>query len=267
MKRIASVALILGLAGPATAQPEPAPTAPGRPANFRVPFGPGEKLEFAVKFGPVRAGNASLEVTGMTQSAGEPVIQLVSVARSSRFFNSFYPVDNRYTSTWSLDRLVPLSFSRKVREGSFRKDETVRFDHRENVALYQDGQRFDILPASQDVLSAFYHVRGFPMVVGNTVTIPNHANGKSYVLHVRVLRKEEVEVPAGKFRCVVIEPKLESEGVFQQKGTLTIWLTDDARRMPVLMKSKIKVGSVTAELERYKIGIPVRELMLKGEGP
>jgi len=41
-----------------------------------------------------------------------------------------------------------------------------------------------------------------------------------------------------------VEPMLKSSGIFRQKGKLTIWLTDDEYKIPILMKSKILVGSV-----------------------
>jgi hypothetical protein len=51
----------------------------------------------------------------------------------------------------------------------------------------------------------------------------------------------------------VVEPILRGPGVFTQKGRLTVWLTDDARRMPVLMKSKVVIGHVAAVLKSYKV--------------
>ncbi len=41
---------------------------------------------------------------------------------------------------------------------------------------------------------------------------------------------------------------LKSEGVFDRTGDMLIWLTDDERRIPILMKSKVKIGSITATL-------------------
>ena len=56
-------------------------------------------------------------------------------------------------------------------------------------------------------------------------------------------------MPAGKFNCLLIEPFLAGDGLFKASGRLWISVTDDDRKMPVLMKSKILVGSVTAELK------------------
>jgi hypothetical protein len=46
----------------------------------------------------------------------------------------------------------------------------------------------------------------------------------------------------------VIQPLLKSEGIFARTGDIVIWLTDDDRRIPVQMKSKVVVGSITATL-------------------
>ena len=86
------------------------------------------------------------------------------------------------------------------------------------------------------------------LTVGQSVFIENHADKKNYPLEIKVLRKERVKVPAGKFDCIVVEPVMRSAGVFSHKGKLTVWLTDDDVRIPVLMKSKVMIGSISAVL-------------------
>jgi hypothetical protein len=71
---------------------------------------------------------------------------------------------------------------------------------------------------------------------------------------VKVIGKEKVTVPAGTFDCFVIEPIMEAGGLFKNSGKLTIWITDDNRRIPVLMKSKIPVGSIDAVLQEFRPG-------------
>jgi hypothetical protein len=84
--------------------------------------------------------------------------------------------------------------------------------------------------------------------VGRSVYIENHADKKNYPLEIRVLRRETVTVDAGRYDCLVVEPLMRTSGLFRQKGRLTVWLTDDERRIPVLMKSKVIIGSISAEL-------------------
>jgi hypothetical protein len=52
-----------------------------------------------------------------------------------------------------------------------------------------------------------------------------------------------------------VEPQLvEGTGLFVKEGRLRIWLTDDDRRIPVRMRSKVAIGSVSADLEAYASG-------------
>ena len=55
----------------------------------------------------------------------------------------------------------------------------------------------------------------------------------------------------------MIEPVIREGGIFTAKGTLTIWITDDERRMPVKMTSKVVVGSISASLQEFRLGEPV----------
>ena len=66
-----------------------------------------------------------------------------------------------------------------------------------------------------------------------------------------MIRKERIVTAAGEFDTVVVNPLLKFEGIFQRKGEVYLWLTDDSRKMPVRMKSKIAIGSIFAELVEY----------------
>jgi hypothetical protein len=90
--------------------------------------------------------------------------------------------------------------------------------------------------------------------VGGSVVFDYHASRKSQPLEVRVLGRQRVDTPAGRFDCIAVEPILKAGGIFANKGRLVIWLTDDARRMPVMMKSKVTVGSISVMLLEVKPG-------------
>jgi hypothetical protein len=69
-------------------------------------------------------------------------------------------------------------------------------------------------------------------------------------VEVQVLRKEKIRTELGEFNTVVIKPLMKSEGIFNKKGDMYIWLTDDQKRIPVKMQTKVAVGSVIATLVR-----------------
>jgi len=127
----------------------------------------------------------------------------------------------------------------------------VDFDHFNHLAI-RDKDSLAVPPFVQDVLSALYFIRTQKLIVGQPISVDNYSDNKLYPLEVKVHKKERIEVPAGEFDCVVVEPILKAAGIFEHKGRLWVWLTDDERHVPVLMKSKIIIGSIVAELEKME---------------
>jgi hypothetical protein len=103
----------------------------------------------------------------------------------------------------------------------------------------------------QDVLSAFYWVRTQDFKVGDVLEVEAMDNLKTYRLAVKVLDREKVKVKAGTFDCFKIQPVLLGEGLFKAKGEVFIWVTADEARIPVMMKSKIFIGSISAKMINY----------------
>jgi hypothetical protein len=217
-----------------------------------VGFGVGERLVFTVQYGLVTAGEATLEIRNIASLEGRPCYRIVSDARSNDFFSKFFEVRDRYESYLDTTELYSLRYEKHIREGKFKRDEAVDFDQVSHRAKYKD-KVVPIAPRSQDVLSALYYVRTLPLKVGMSVALANHTDGKNYPLIVKVHGRERVKVDAGEFDCLVVEPILRGPGVFTQKGRLTVWVTDDRRRMPVLMKSKVIIGHVAAVLKSYRV--------------
>ena len=56
----------------------------------------------------------------------------------------------------------------------------------------------------------------------------------------------------GTFRCIKIKPVVLTGTVFKDPYPVTVWITDDKNKMPILAKSEILVGSVKFELIKYK---------------
>ncbi len=217
-------------------------------------FGVGEKLTFVIRWGPIHAGEAVMEVPEIRLYEGRKVYLLRSTAYTNRTFSTFFRVRDRVESLMDVRGLFTWHFEKHLREGKFLADIEEKFDQRHHFVVSR-GDTIPVPPNVQDVLSSLYFVRTRPLTVGDPIAVANYADHKVYPLEVKILRKEEVRVRAGKFHCIVIEPILKSTGIFQQKGKLTVWLTDDTRHMPVLMKSRVLVGSFVAELKKFRLGV------------
>jgi len=216
---------------------------------FQIP----ETLLYDLTWAGIKAGEASLRVKG---SDGGLII--TSTAKSAQWISLFYTVDD-----WAESRLTgdiriktighPVNYKLKIREGRRRKNKEVIFARDTSKAIYIDylnGEKksFDIPSAVFDPLSSFFHLRTRDLEVGKSVYLKVFDNKKVRDVEVQVVRKEKVEVPAGEFNTVVVRPLIKSDGIFDRKGVISIWLTDDEKRIPVKLKTKVKIGSVTAHL-------------------
>jgi hypothetical protein len=106
----------------------------------------------------------------------------------------------------------------------------------------------------QDIVSAFYYVRTLPlsrMPKDTVLQLQNFYGTKTYELGVRVHGKQIVTVAAGTFRCVVVEPLVVEGGLFRSEGRILIWLSDDDRKIPVKVATKVLIGTIDAELTGY----------------
>jgi len=224
-------------------------------------FQAGEDLFFVVRWGLVTGGHSTLAIHGIDQLNGRPAYHLVEDAHSSGLVDTFYSVHDRNDSWLDIESLTTLRYEKRVREGRYRIEETVDFDQMNHhfrdysnrldkgTTEYIEG---DLTPNILDVLGSLYYVRTLPLEVGETYTIDVYDGKKIWPLVVTVKKREKVKVPAGKFDCFLVEPLLRQPGIFVSKGKkLEVWLTADRYRMPVLMRSEIIIGHVSAELVSY----------------
>jgi hypothetical protein len=216
-----------------------------------LPFAIPEILNYDLTWTGVKAGEASLEI----RDEGSEM-KIISTARSAKWVSVFFMVDDRVESRLSKRQPSmgqPVNYTISLREGRNRKHKEVIFDYRNLKALsidHLDRERTEAeIPARVfDSLSSFYYVRTLNLEVGRSVFVTVFDNKRIWNIEVQVLRKERIKVPAGQFNTVVIKPLMKSEGIFYRKGDIFIWLTDDEKRIPVMLKTKVKVGSITAGL-------------------
>ncbi|MCF7811891.1 DUF3108 domain-containing protein [bacterium] len=225
-----------------------------------LPFKVGEKLGFRVYLGFIYGGNATMSVNSIEDIDGYPCYEIISEAKSTSAIDNFYKVRDRITSWQDVKGGFSRRYEKKLREGSYRSNKLVEYTPELEIALLYNGtddecpDTLEIPGSVQDVLSALYYLRTKKLRVGESVWIDVHDINKRYNLEVEVLRKETISVPAGKFECFVIEPKLMSSGIFRREGRMQVWLSDDEYKIPVMMRSKLYFGSVWAKLEGYKLG-------------
>jgi hypothetical protein len=225
---------------------------PPRPIrNFS--FGAGETLFYDIGWQSLVAGRGRMTVEQPVDTNGRLCFPIVSTVESTPFFSTFYRVDDSAISFVDVRQLYPIRFEKYLREGKYHADQIADFDPMTGRA-YTPKDTIAIPPYVQDALSLLYYVRALELKPGTDVTVENFTGKKTYTLTVRILHRERIEVKAGTFSTIVVEPLLQAAGLFKHEGKLKVWLTDDRLHLPVLMKSKVLVGSIVAELTDYRLG-------------
>lgn len=218
-----------------------------------VAFGVSEKFTFDINYGFINAGTANMEVVRLIDYNKRPCYQIVTTANSNSFFSTFYKVEDRVESIVDALGIFSWRFEKRLKEGGYRSDRMYEFDQKNNKVFYNEDTL--VVPSRvQDAISVLYYIRTQDLKVGETIRVDNFTDGKLYPLEINILKKETITVKAGTFDCIVVEPLQKGVGIFKHEGKLKVWLTDDRLKMPVQMKSKVIVGSITAELTDFQLG-------------
>ncbi|MCK5785689.1 MAG: DUF3108 domain-containing protein [Candidatus Sabulitectum sp.] len=222
-------------------------------------WGPGERLVFSVEYGIIKAGTATLSVTGPVDHDGLLAYRITADAHSNPAFSSFFEVRDINEALLDIVQLHSLTFMKSIQEGDFSSSEEMYFDQEAGFAYYPDEDDPELMempipPHALDVLSAFYYARTQQLEPGENFSIDVHVDNDNYPLEVKVLDRARIRTRAGSFDCIQLQPVLRGDGLFKQQGEIFIWVTDDARHMPVLMSASIIIGEITCMLEDYTPG-------------
>jgi hypothetical protein len=231
------------------------------PPVANTAFKPGEKLEFVIKYEFVAGGTATMEVGEGPAIGGHQTITIQSRAESNNFIDAFFKVRDFNGSAIDKESLASLHFHQNLQEGNYRVVRNTGIDYNEGTYNWEKISKGKTRQRSgkidqpvQDILSAFFKTRTLPLEPGKEYAVTVFSDEEVYPLSIKVSDKtESVRVPAGKFDCLRIEPNIKGDAIFKaREGRMTIWLTNDTRRMPVLIRSRVAVGSFDAELIKYR---------------
>jgi hypothetical protein len=222
-------------------------------AASSVPFGPGERAEYQVKLGAVSVGSGSVEVLGIVTVQGVPTYHTrmrvsggIPLAR----------VNDRYESWIDTQGIFSRRFVQDIQEVRYRRNRSYEFDVANRTWRRTDGSEdTGTLPSAEplDDLSFMYYARTLPLRVGDQYRLTRYFKESGNPVILRVVRRETVTVPAGRFNTVVVQPTIRTSGLFGEGGRAEIFFSDDERHIPVLIRSRVsRVGSLTMSLRMYR---------------
>jgi hypothetical protein len=218
--------------------------------SFKV----GEKLSYTVRYGFIEAGEATISVEKITTKANRPVFHTVGVGRSVGMAEWFFKTRDRYESFIDTEAIVPWEFIRDVNEGGYKIKRHLVFDQIKQKVIDKEAPHkgeFTFDPYAQDMLSAFYYARSIrtdTLEIGEMVSFTMFLDHEQFPFRLRYLGKEMVKTKKGKVQCLKLRPSLQEGRVFQENEAMTIYVSDDINKVPVLIESELLVGSIKVEL-------------------
>lgn len=254
-----------GGAGPEAVE-DPGRETVGDPGPMDWRFGVGERLVYRVTFGRVKVGEGTLSVAGVDTVRGTPTYRLRFTLQGGPFF---YKVDDEQHSWVAPAPLRSLRFEQRLREGDYRRDHRYELDQESSTysLLTWDEEREEWTPEEDrtdismpehalDEIAYLYLARLLPLEVGKTYRFERYFEEDGNPVILKVLRREEVRVPAGSFQTVVVRPIIQTDGLFSEGGEAEVYISDDEERRIVQLKSRMKVGSLSMYLKSYEPGRP-----------
>lgn len=218
---------------------------------------PGEVIGFRIHYGFITAGNATLSTT-KTSYKGQSAFYVRGVGKTSGAAKAFFKVEDVYESYIS-DKKEPLFYVRNVSEGSYTQHLQSTFNTNNNTLVLVDKKHTD-RPAKtvkvpndvQDILSCFYYLRSVDnLKVGSVLKMSVWIDDELFPFQLRVAGTEKINTKFGKINCLKIIPSVISGRVFKDKEGVTMWVTNDQNRVPVLIKAELAVGSLKASIDTY----------------
>lgn len=222
-------------------------------------FKSGEKLWYKMSYsGFLKAGTAVLELNEV-ELDGKKVFYSKGSGWTSGIIKWFFKIDDVYESYFDKDTIKPYYFKRKIDEGGYKKHRNTQFNYDSKEAYVQDfiNQKDTIIAFSnvQDMMSSFYYLRTQDvkgMKKGDEIAIDMFMDSQVYPFKLRYLGKEVLKTKFGKINTLVFRPLVQSGRIFKAEESVTIWITDDANKIPIKMQADLSVGSLRAELQQYQ---------------
>lgn len=215
----------------------------------------GETLVFSVGWEFINAGTASLQV----RSPKSGQYRIHTAVRTNAFLDMFKKVRDTIIAEGVCQNSMMRStrFVLQQQERSYHAKKITVFDRKQGVVRYTEHGKTDVYPVSlkyQDVMDAFFMVRNMDLHTGQVIHLPIFDSRKSYDVAIHIGTKtKRIRAPWGeRVACISIEPQLKTAGIFSSQGKVKIWVTDDARHIPLKLIAKIKIGHIIGRLTKYQ---------------
>ncbi|QNH64060.1 DUF3108 domain-containing protein [Hymenobacter sediminicola] len=228
-------------------------------------FTSGEVLQYKVHYGLINAAEATIEVSDDLHRINErPCYKATVTGRTTGSFDFFLRIRDTWRSYIDTTSILPQKFFRNIEENHYRKKETVDFDHIKDVAEVEkrgkdkdDVKRgtYKVPDNVQDLVSGFYYLRTLnydQRRIGEVIRVQGFFDEDVFTMDVMYKGRETVTTKAGTIRAIKLVPKMPSNKLFKGENAISVYLSDDRNKVPVLIQAELFVGAVKVDMYKYR---------------
>ena len=225
-------------------------------------FGKGETIKYTVHYGLINGGEATVETGGsLERFNGRPCYRASVSGKTTGSFDFFLRIRDQWKALIDTTSILPLRAQREIAEKNYRKRETVDFDQLHDMAEVTDhtheNARTTVKVANNtlELVSGFYYLRTINfdrMRVGEVIKMPGYFDGDNFMLEVTYKGREIVETKAGDIHAFKLVPKMPDNKLFRGENAISVYLSDDRNKIPVLFQAEMFVGTVKIDMVRYQ---------------
>lgn len=208
----------------------------------------GEHLQYDAKFGILNIGGAALEVAGLDTIRDIAALHIRFVIDGGNFL---YQLHNEWDSWVAVEDFTSRRFVQDHNEGGRTYHNA--YDIYPDSGFYRQEGVDSVFPTSAfplDDAAFFYFVRTVPLEVGARYEFDRYFKPDRNPVVLEVIARDTVDVPAGRFDCLVVRPIIKGGGIFREGADGRLWITNDDRRLVVQIKSRFYFGSLTFRLTK-----------------
>jgi hypothetical protein len=214
-----------------------------------------ERLTYSVEWRFIRAGEAVIDWTGDRQAE----LSLHAAGLVATLFT----INDHYRATYD-PGCCALTLEMNAQEGKRRRLTQATFDREKGRVAYLDkdlvadkvmlAKEMDVPACVQDPLGGLHKLREMKLALGQSAELPVSDGKKVVMARVEAQEREAVRTAMGQFPCIRYEAFLFNGVLYGRKGRLFIWISDDARRLPLQIKVQLPfyIGNVTVQLDKVE---------------
>lgn len=226
-----------------------------------LPFHPGEELIYQASWIGIPAAGGKVV---LHSDADDPALLSAEIwINTNRLTDKLYRMRDYLRENFSAESLAPAELYIRQNEGHRHDIFDVTFNHHDRlVTLVKHGprgvrKRAFLSDNPFGPVSAALMALSQPLKVGDTLSFDAFSGTTRYVFNLYVARRERISTPLGDFDAFRIVPSVSylSDGQVNDKVHDTVlWVSADARRLPLRVESAVFIGSVRIDLVRIVDG-------------